>query len=133
MFSFRIYSIHGTYQLICTFSGKKAKDRVTVMFCTSMTGEKSELFVVGKSKSPRCFQHVKKLPVRYRANANALMTSSLFIEWLAEWDRTLRQQGRKILLLVDTCPVHKIEPMPINIEVCFMPPPNTTSILQPCD
>jgi len=43
-----------------------------------MTGEKNKLFVIGKSKQPRCFKGVKALPVEYSANKNAWMTQEIF-------------------------------------------------------
>ncbi|XP_029654495.1 tigger transposable element-derived protein 6-like [Octopus sinensis] len=37
-------------------SNKPIKERVTVMFCVSMMGEKLDPFVIGKAKNPRCFK-----------------------------------------------------------------------------
>ena len=55
--------------------GKNAKDRVTVLLCTCMTGEKMKPLVVGRSKNPRCFKRVKldSLPVTYRHNKKSWM------------------------------------------------------------
>ena len=47
--------------------GKNSKVRLTGMAAASATGEKLEMFVIGKSKKPRCFKNVKQLPSRYRA------------------------------------------------------------------
>jgi len=84
------------------------------MFCTSMTGEKSELFVVGKSKCPRYFQHVKKLPARYRANANAIFRRDICRLVLEKMDEAISSSGvmsvaKSITLLVSTvlnCWIH---------------------------
>lgn len=103
------------------------------MFACSAAGEKKELFVIGKSHSPRCFKHVRTLPVHYAANANAWMTGALFVEWLKDWDRKLGQERKRILLLVDNCTAHNIKNSTLrNIRLEFLPK-NTTSILQPCD
>ena len=114
---------------------KKAMVRVTAMVCCNMSGtDKKKLIIIGKSANPRCFKGIKvqSLPVEYRHNKNAWMTSILFTEWLEEWDRKLRMEGRKILLLVDNCSAHpKVQGL-TNIELRFLPP-NTTSIIQPMD
>ena len=82
---------------------KIAKDRITVLVCVSMSGQKSRLLVIGKSRNPRCFKNVKNLPVDYFSNTTAWMTSTILEEWLITWDRAL---NRDILLLIDNCPAH---------------------------
>ncbi len=108
---------------------KIAKDRITVLTCVSLTGEKEKLMVIGKSKAPRCFKNVSTLPVDYRANKTAWMTALLFIDFLKQWDRRLR---RNILLLIDNCPAHKFDCGLKHIEIALLPA-NTTSLIQPCD
>ena len=51
---------------------------------------------------------------------------------LISWDEKLMRRGRRILLLCDNCPSHVAVSCLSNIKVVFLPP-NTTSILQPCD
>lgn len=113
--------------------GKKAKDRITVLVCSNASGsEKQKLIVIGKSKKPRCFPFdVKVLPVTYRNNKNAWMTTALFKEWLEGWNHTLKLQGRKICLLLDNCTAHLLIVLS-NIEIQFYPP-NTTALQQPMD
>lgn len=110
---------------------KICKERVTVLCCVNMTGQKKKLVVIGKSKRPRCFKNVHHLPVDYFANSNAWMTKSIFHEWLVKWDRSLKQ---KILLLLDNCSAHGQEDdiHLENIKLFFLPA-NTTSLIQPCD
>jgi hypothetical protein len=60
------------------------------------------------------------------------MTSDLFEAELRHWDRELRLQKRKILLLVDNCPAHPVLEKLENIKLVFLPA-NTTSMLQPMD
>ncbi|XP_048878070.1 tigger transposable element-derived protein 6 [Brienomyrus brachyistius] len=113
--------------------GKKLKERITALFACSAVGEKKELFVIGRSHNPRCFNYVHTLPVRYAASAPAWMTRNLFVGWLKEWDRKLAQERRKILLLVDSSPAHDMTNTTLrNIRVEFLPK-NATSFLQPCD
>ena len=47
---------------------KLAKDRVTVLFACSATGEKLKLLVIGDAENPQCFKSINKLnlPVHYR-------------------------------------------------------------------
>jgi hypothetical protein len=101
--------------------------------CANFNGtEKRKLFVIGKSKSPRCFKNVKCLPVPYNANTKSWMTSDIFESLLRLWDRQLRLQNRKIPLLVDNCPAHPELDNLQNIKLVFLPA-NTTSVLQTMD
>lgn len=108
---------------------KICKERLTVLCCASMAGKREQLLVIGKSKCPRCFKGVKKLPVDYHANSNAWMTILIFSEWLQKWDKRLT---RKIILLVDNCTAHSVTCTLKNIRLIYLPA-NTTSLLQPCD
>jgi len=70
--------------------GKYGKERITIMIGSNMSGtEKLKLFVIGKAKKPRCFKGIKSLAVDYRSNKKAWMTSSLFSEWLLNFDRKM--------------------------------------------
>ncbi|KAI8502235.1 hypothetical protein Bbelb_198230 [Branchiostoma belcheri] len=113
--------------------GKQAKDRLTIMLCASMTGEKEQPLIIGKSAKPRCFKNVnlKTLPVIYRNNAKAWMNKELFVEWLRRLDKKMGRQKRKILLFADNAPSHPSIRLK-NVELKFFPP-NTTSKLQPMD
>ena len=44
--------------------GKNSKVRLIGMAVASVTGEKSEMFVIRKSKQPRYFKNVEELPCR---------------------------------------------------------------------
>ena len=62
--------------------GKNSKVRLTGMAAASAAGEKLEMFVLGKSKKPRCFKNVRQLPCRYRAQKKSWMAGVLFEEWV---------------------------------------------------
>ena len=111
---------------------KTAKERVTVLVCASMTGEKMPLLLLGKSKKPRCFRGVARLPVEYDSNRNAWMTATAFARWVERWDRRLHEQGRQIILLVDNCAGHPRQLHLQSIRLEFLPE-ITTAIIQPCD
>lgn len=112
--------------------GKQSKTRITALVCANMDGsDKLPLLTIGKSKKPRAFKNIRKLPVEYEANKKAWMTGSLFEKWLRQVDGKMGRQNRKIAMVVDNCPAHpkiKLD----NIELVFLPP-NTTSVTQPMD
>ena len=98
-----------------------------------MTGtSKLKPLVLGKLKNPRCFRGIKHIPVHYRANKKAWLTGDLWEEWIRKVDKSMRNLGRHILLLIDNCPAHKNVHDLTNVKVQYLPP-NTTTVLQPCD
>nr|XP_002736427.2 PREDICTED: tigger transposable element-derived protein 4-like [Saccoglossus kowalevskii] len=113
--------------------GKKSKERLTVMLCANMVGDKEKPLVIGKSTKPRCFKNIKSknLSVDYYANKKAWMNSKIFEDWLCKFDRKMRRQGRKILLFADNAPSHPTINLK-NIKLQFLPA-NTTSKSQLMD
>ena len=65
---------------------KVAKDRLTVLVCCSMNGDKHRLLVKGLSRNPRCFKNVQTFPADYTASKNAWMTTNIWTDWLQAWD-----------------------------------------------
>lgn len=92
------------------------------------------LLSLGKAAKPRCFKHLdmKKLPVTWCSNRTAWMNSTLFTDWLHDFDSIIRKQKRKILLFMDNAPVHPPDVELKNIVIKFFPS-NTTSVIQPMD
>lgn len=88
--------------------GKCLKERLTVMLCVNMKGEFEKPLVIGKSQHPRCFKHtdVERLPVLWRWNSKAWMTTNLFVDWIKAFDKRMRRQGRNVLLLLDNATSH---------------------------
>ena len=113
---------------------KKDKEQITIIvYCNGDGSDKVPLWVIGKYAKPRCFKNVNmnNLNCEYRFNKKAWMTGLFFQEYCHWFDK--RMNGRKVLLLVDNCPVHpKIVEGLRNVELYFLPP-NTTSKIQPCD
>ena len=71
----------------------------------------------------------------YRSNLKAWMLTTLFQEWLQEFDYQVAQKhnGQCVLLLLDNCPNHKIQNLNLShVEIYFLPP-NTTSKIQLMD
>ena len=110
--------------------GKNSKLRLTGVAAANATGEKLPMFVVGKSKTPRCFKNIKQLSCRYRNQEKSWMTGDLFGEWIRKLDSSLRAQDRKVVLLIDNCPAHPEIKNLTNTNLIFLRP-NTTSVLQP--
>ena len=54
---------------------KKSKFRLTEMAAASAIGEKLPMFVIWKSKNPRCFKNVKHLPCEYKSQKKSWMNS----------------------------------------------------------
>lgn len=116
----------------CT-GAKKSKNRLTILIATNMDGsEKLPPLVIGKSCKPRSFKNIKTLPLPYKANKKAWMTAFLFEEWLRSLDNKFAAQQRKVAMIVDNCTAHPRLENLRAMELIFLPP-NTTSILQPCD
>lgn len=113
--------------------GKRSKDRITVLLAANMTGtERLPLLIIGKAEKPRCFKSIKKLPVDYRSNRKAWMTSEIFQAWLRELDRRFSAKSRKALMVIDNCSAHNNVSGLTNIQLLFLPP-NATASLQPLD
>jgi hypothetical protein len=113
--------------------GKKA--RLTYLFTANADGSlKLPPLIIGKARKPRAFKNKtgSQLGFYYRNNAKAWMTASLYQEWLLDWDRKLRDEGRKILLLQDNFSGHIIPDTLTNIRVENFEP-NLTAHVQPND
>jgi hypothetical protein len=58
-------------------------DRLTVLLCVKSDGSDEQVpIVIGKSSKPRCFEEVKKLPIKCHANSKAWMTTEIFCSFL---------------------------------------------------
>ena len=109
--------------------GKNSKVRLTGMAAGNAIGEKLPMFAIGKSKTSRCFKHIKNLSCKYKSQKKSWMDSQIFEEWVRKLDQ---MEGRKIALLIDNCPAHPSVSDLTNVQLVFLPP-NTTSVLQPTD
>lgn len=125
---------------------KKARERITVLFCANKTGTiRLPLLVVGKSNNPHCFRGINKntLPVVYTHQKSAWMTGGIFKEWY--WNhfipyvmKKLRRMNIdcKIILFLDNCSAHPHQDELNNISGTVRTeylPPHTTSLIQPMD
>ena len=89
--------------------------------------------LIGKAAKPRCFWNldIRKLPVEWRSNKKAWMTSQITEEWLTAFNGRMEMQNWHVSLFLDnaTCHLHiKLS----NVRLAWFPP-NTTSVSQPMD
>jgi len=114
------------YQMELCSGGKIAKERLTVLLCVSISGEKLKQLVIGKSVKPMCFKgiDVSKLALEWKLNSKAWMT-----DWLQRLDQ--QTQNRKIILFLDNATSHAHLSLD-NVTLIFFPP-NITSTSQPLD
>ena len=70
-----------------------------------------------------------QLGFNYRNNAKAWMTSSIYQEWLLDWDRKLRNEGRKVLFFQDNFSGHVVPDSLTNISAINFEP-NLTAHVQ---
>ena len=111
---------------------KQPKTRMTLLVGSNMDGsDMMPLLAIGKSAKPRAFKGVKKLPVRYLSNRKAWMRSDIFEAEMHKFDRRMKNEGRKVCMIVDNCSAHPHMELE-NTELVFLPP-NTTSHTQPMD
>ncbi|XP_057327565.1 tigger transposable element-derived protein 6-like [Microplitis mediator] len=116
--------------------GKMAEERLSVLLCCSLTGEKFKPLVLGSAARPRVFKkegvRPDNLPVFWRFNKKLWMTQVIFDDWLFELNNYMKKQNRKILLLIDYATSHNTTKTLSNVTVQFLPP-NLTSEIQPLD
>ena len=111
--------------------GKHSKIRLTGMAAVNVTGDKLSMFIIGKSKSPRCFKGVKHLPCRYRNHNKNWMDSldKVLEEWIREMERKFTKEKKKVALIIDNCAAHPTVDNLKSIDLIFLTL-NTTSKLQ---
>ncbi|XP_068251128.1 tigger transposable element-derived protein 1-like [Palaemon carinicauda] len=122
---------------------KASKDRLTLLFGANAEGDyKLKPALVYHTENPRALKgYVKSfLPCYWYSNKKGWMTGTIFKDYFGKLEKELelycekKQIPFKILLILDNAPSHppSIENLSNNIQLAFLPP-NTTSILQPCD
>jgi hypothetical protein len=75
------------------------------------------------------------MPMTYCNNSKAWMITSLFQEWVQEFDHQvdLKHHGQRVLLLLDNYSSHKLNGLTLRYTDVHFLPPNTTSKIQPMD
>lgn len=121
--------------------GTKSKDRVTLAFTCSASGECLQPWFIGKSKNPRCFRKTNRelFRIQYRFNKSKWMTGFIMQDYLRWLNRLMRGKGRRILLLLDNFSGHELGVELVggvkglsHVEIMWLPA-CTTSLWQPLD
>ncbi|EEC12686.1 centromere protein B, putative [Ixodes scapularis] len=101
--------------------GRYNTEKVTVFVAANWSSsDKLQLVVIGKSKHPVCLKN-KEAPIIYRSSQTGLMTREVFEDVMVVFNEHFKQQGRKVLFLVDMCDEHKLLTLS-NLKVDFWPP-----------
>ncbi|KEP50554.1 DDE superfamily endonuclease [Rhizoctonia solani 123E] len=115
---------------------KSDKTRITFGVAANMDGsEKLPLLIIGHAKQPRAFgkKSGKQLKFDYWWNKKAWMTTSIWQGWLANLNKLMKKQKRKILLLCDNAPSHIHDQKKYsNVRIEHFAP-NLTAWIQPND
>ena len=134
-----IYCKEEERQLIRGVKLMKDKTRLTLMACTSATGEKIKLAVIGKSNRPHCWDICDDHPpLPYNHQSNAWFDRSITEWWLNDIfaPECRKKHGEnKVILLLDNFPAHvgiNDASIPKNVILMFFPP-SLTARHQPAD
>nr|XP_012150437.1 PREDICTED: jerky protein homolog-like [Megachile rotundata]XP_012150438.1 PREDICTED: jerky protein homolog-like [Megachile rotundata]XP_012150439.1 PREDICTED: jerky protein homolog-like [Megachile rotundata]XP_012150440.1 PREDICTED: jerky protein homolog-like [Megachile rotundata] len=125
---------------MCASGQKMRNERITVRFCTNVTGmHKMMPLVINKYKNPRTLQNIE-LPIIFKNEPNAQTDPSLFVDWFENYFkkavRTFQlQKGLhgKIVLLIDNCSNYIFPPTYTHddyFQIIYLPP-NTKALIQP--
>ena len=112
--------------------GKKKQSQAYWNGSSKCNRRKTAMFVIWRSKNPRCFKNVKHLPCEYKSQKKSWMNSEIFEQWARKLERRFLVDDRKIALITDKCPAHPSISNLTNVQIVFLPP-NTMSILQLMD
>lgn len=110
---------------------KLSNERLSIFLCFNMEGAFEKPLIVGKAKSPRCFKNLdlKTLPIIWRANNKAWMTSNIMDDWLLIFNNKMKKEHRNVILLLD-----HVKFLPhsnySNVHIMLLPA-YTTSFTQP--
>jgi len=115
--------------------GKFVKERLSIMLCCSATGEKLKQLVIGNVARPCAFKQnnvtPENLPVTWKHNKKAWMTTVVFEDWVNQLNETMKKNKRRIIPFVDNATSHVVSKKLSNVHVKFLPP--HLSELQPFD
>lgn len=89
---------------------KKEESRITFLACCNADGtEKMPLMIIGSALNLRALKMKsgQELGFDYHAKKKAWMNAPQFFSWIQRLDQYIgREEGRKILLLIDNCSAH---------------------------
>ncbi|EDV20601.1 uncharacterized protein TRIADDRAFT_5525, partial [Trichoplax adhaerens] len=115
---------------------RKGKTKLTIALTVNADGTDKLLpLVIGCSQKPRCFRKksAEQFGFKYRSNAKAWMTTSIFTEWLMEINDHFKRQNRHALLIVDNSPSHKYDETLLSHVKILILSSNTPAKYQPME
>ncbi|KAL8601236.1 hypothetical protein ACOMHN_003042 [Nucella lapillus] len=97
------------------------EDRLTVVLCCSMAGERLKPLVVSRHPCPPALRTVAQsdLPVLWRQHPSASITPDIFTAWLRNLETSMAQQRRHIALFMETSPSHLSTMLPQHVSLKF--------------
>ncbi|KAH9067486.1 hypothetical protein Ae201684P_021643 [Aphanomyces euteiches] len=114
---------------------KVSKKQMTVVVASNATGsDKIPLLFIGNAQKPRAFKRLtpQELNIDYSNTKKGWMTSQVFSDWVRHFNSRMASEDRRVILIVDNAPSHRVDEDLSNVTLRFLPP-NTTSVLQPMD
>ena len=113
---------------------QKAKQRLTVSFCTNCDGShRLPIRYIGKSASPNCFKSHPTAKTNYSSQTNAWMDGKKFKECLLWWFTEVSKVSTgPWLLLLHNCGGHNVGLSLPRVRIEFLPP-GTTVVHQSLD
>ena len=105
--------------------GKHSKVCLIGLAAGNGVDKKHPMFIIGKSKMPRCFKGVKSLPYQYESQKKARMDSASFEQFVQKLQMKFHWHDTKVALIIDNYPIHPRMKNLTLVEFVFLPP-NTT-------
>lgn len=108
--------------------------RLAIAVCVNADGsDKLEPLFVGRVRQPTSFQgqSAQQLEFRYESNQQACTSEMVFQKWLQHFNMQMRDEGRSVLLLLDTASSHVVTGLTFDhVNIAFLPP-HGVDLLQP--
>lgn len=94
---------------------------ITVAICANVSGnDRIKLLVIGKTARERCSRKTfdPKMYVTYYNIPKSWMTSSMFQDWFAHFNRQMSLKHQRVIFLVDNAANHSIDGLNLaNVKV----------------
>ncbi|XP_003743641.1 tigger transposable element-derived protein 4 [Galendromus occidentalis] len=99
------------------------QERVSILFCANRSGTSlMPPVLIGRTSEPACLKGVKKYPVLYTNSPRATMTSNIFHGWLQQIDAECGKSNKKIALVADDIPAHRVPQLVLkNVRLVYLP------------
>lgn len=98
--------------------GQRANDRLTLLLAANLPGTRRLPLLVIARHRPR----VRRLPVVLETNPEAWMTAAAFERWVRRLDVAMRQEGRRLALIVTDCMAHPSQEGLHAVRLFFLSP-----------